>query len=83
MLPVIGLCVGLIALPEEFYEVWCVEQCDREASTIRRTWPTRGLQTWGEKRQDGEEYLEVAWRKEQEDNTRLAWIKLERYEELV
>ena len=35
-----GLCVGLITCPEESYRVWCV--CDREASIMRRPWPTRG-----------------------------------------
>jgi hypothetical protein len=29
-----GLCVGLITRPE---------QCDREASTVRRPWPTRAV----------------------------------------
>jgi len=35
-----GLCVGLITHPEEPYQVWCV--CHREASIMRRPWPTRG-----------------------------------------
>jgi hypothetical protein len=35
-----GLCVGLITRPEESYRVWCI--CDREASIMRRPWPTRG-----------------------------------------
>jgi hypothetical protein len=34
-----GLCVGLITRPEESYCVSC--ECDREASTIKRPWPTR------------------------------------------
>jgi hypothetical protein len=38
-----GLCVGLITRPEESYEMWCVEECDREASIIRKLWPTRGF----------------------------------------
>jgi hypothetical protein len=42
-----GLCFGLITRPEESYRVWCV--CDREASIMRRTWPTRGCRTIGEK----------------------------------
>jgi hypothetical protein len=38
-----GLCVGLITRPEESYRVWCVlTECDREASLMRRPWPTRG-----------------------------------------
>jgi len=36
----IGLCVGLITHPEESYRLWCVVVCDREASTMRRPWPT-------------------------------------------
>jgi hypothetical protein len=36
-----GQCIGLITHPEECYR--CVEsECDREASTRRRPWPTRG-----------------------------------------
>jgi hypothetical protein len=35
-----GLCVGLNTHPEKSYRVWCV--CDREASTMRKPWPTRG-----------------------------------------
>jgi hypothetical protein len=43
-----GLCVGLITRPEESYRVRCVSECDREASTGRRSWPTRGLlRLWG------------------------------------
>jgi hypothetical protein len=30
-----GLCVGLITRPEEFYRVWCVSECDREAPILR------------------------------------------------
>jgi hypothetical protein len=37
-----GLCVGLITRPEESYRVWCVSECDREASKMRRSWPNRG-----------------------------------------
>jgi hypothetical protein len=33
-----GICDGLITSPEESYRVWC----DRDASTVRRPWPTRG-----------------------------------------
>jgi hypothetical protein len=36
------LCVGLITLPEESYRLWCVSECDREASIMRRPWPTGG-----------------------------------------
>jgi len=35
-------CVGLITRPEESYRVWCVAECDREASISRRPWTTRG-----------------------------------------
>jgi hypothetical protein len=31
-----GLCVGLITRPEESYRVWCVSECDRETSILRR-----------------------------------------------
>jgi hypothetical protein len=34
------LCLGVITRVEESYRVWCV--CDREASILRRPWPTRG-----------------------------------------
>jgi hypothetical protein len=40
VLPGRGLCVGLIMYPEESYRVWC--ECDREASIMRKPWPTRG-----------------------------------------
>jgi hypothetical protein len=36
----IGLCVGLIAHPEEPYPVVCV--CDRETSIMRRPWSSSG-----------------------------------------
>jgi hypothetical protein len=35
-----SLCVGLIIRPEESYGVCCVE-CDCEALTMRRPWPSR------------------------------------------
>jgi hypothetical protein len=35
-----GLCDISITRPEESYRLWCV--CDREASTMRRPWPTMG-----------------------------------------
>jgi hypothetical protein len=37
-----GLWVGLITRPEESYRTWCVSECDREASIMRRPWPTGG-----------------------------------------
>jgi hypothetical protein len=44
-----GLCVGLITRPEESYRVW-VSECEREASIMRRPWPTTGLSRhWGKK----------------------------------
>jgi hypothetical protein len=42
-----GPCVGLITRPEESYRVWCVTQCDREASITRRPWPTGGCWAMG------------------------------------
>ena len=35
-----GPCVGPITRPEESYRLWCVSACDREASILRRPWPT-------------------------------------------
>jgi hypothetical protein len=37
-----GLCLVLITRREESYQVWYVSVCDREASIMRRHWPTRG-----------------------------------------
>jgi hypothetical protein len=37
-----GLCVGLITRPEESYRMCSVSEWDREASTMRRPWHTRG-----------------------------------------
>jgi hypothetical protein len=45
-----GLCVGLITPPEESYRVWCVSECDREASITRRPWPIRGCCADGKKK---------------------------------
>jgi hypothetical protein len=42
-----GLCVGLITCPEKSYREWCV--FDREASTMKRPWPTRVSSTTGGK----------------------------------
>ena len=39
-----GLCVGLITHTEESYRLWC-ERVFREASIMRRPWPTRGCCT--------------------------------------
>jgi hypothetical protein len=44
-----GLCVGLLTHPEESYRVWCVSECDREASIMGRPWPNRGCCAIGEK----------------------------------
>jgi hypothetical protein len=44
-----GLCVGLISRPEECYRLWCVSECDREASIIRSPWPTGGCCAMGKK----------------------------------
>ena len=38
-----GLFVGPITRPEESC---CVSECGREASTMRKTWPTRAVQLW-------------------------------------
>jgi hypothetical protein len=40
VLPGRDLCVWLITRPEESYRLWCVSDCDREASTMRRAWPS-------------------------------------------
>ena len=37
-----GLCVELIARPEESYRLWCVVVCELETSRKRRPWPTGG-----------------------------------------
>ena len=49
-----GLCVGLITRPEESYRCG-VSECDREASTMKRPWPTGGLLSHGKK--DPKQYL--------------------------
>jgi hypothetical protein len=45
----IGICDGLITHAEESYRVWCVSECDREASEMRRPWPTGGCCAIGKK----------------------------------
>jgi hypothetical protein len=40
--------VGMITRPEESY-LCGVSECNREASTMRRPWPTRGSCAMGEK----------------------------------
>jgi hypothetical protein len=40
-----GLCVGLITRPEQSYRLRCVSEYNREASTMRRPWPTGGCCT--------------------------------------
>jgi len=44
-----GLCDGLISRPGEPYRVGCLTECDHEASTIRRPWPTEGCCAMGKK----------------------------------
>jgi hypothetical protein len=44
-----GLCDGPIPRPEESYRLWCVSECDREASIMKRPWPPRGCCAIGKK----------------------------------
>jgi hypothetical protein len=45
-----GLCVELITCPEEWYQMCGVSpEFDREASPVRRPWPTRGVAPWKKK----------------------------------
>jgi len=44
-----GLCVGLITRLEESYTECGASECDREASIVRRPWPTGGLWSMIEK----------------------------------
>jgi hypothetical protein len=37
-----GLCVGPVTRPEESYRLWCVSECNRESSIMRRP-----LAHWG------------------------------------
>ena len=39
-----GFCFGLITRPEESYIECGASEFDREASTVRRPWPTGGYQ---------------------------------------
>jgi len=39
-----GLCDGLITCPEESYRMWCVSECDRKASRVRKPCSTMGCQ---------------------------------------
>jgi hypothetical protein len=43
-----GLCDRLITRPEESYRVWC--ECDREATIMRRPWPTGSCCAVGKKK---------------------------------
>ena len=43
-----GIWVGLITRPEEYYRV-CCDWFDREASTMRRPWPTRSYRVMEKK----------------------------------
>jgi hypothetical protein len=44
-----GLCVELVPRTEESYRVWCVYQCDREASFLTRPRPPKGCRAIGKK----------------------------------
>jgi hypothetical protein len=44
-----GFCVGLITHPEQSYQVWCLSECDRDASIMSGPWPTGGYWATGEK----------------------------------
>jgi len=44
-----GLCVWPITHPEESYRVWCLSECDGEASIMSRPWTTGGCCTMGKK----------------------------------
>jgi hypothetical protein len=52
-----GLCVGLITRPEESYRLWCVSECDREASTIRRPWHITACYAIGTKLYNALQYI--------------------------
>ena len=47
-----GLCFGLITRTEESYRVCGVSECDREASIMRRAWPTGGCCSLGRRIND-------------------------------
>jgi hypothetical protein len=55
-----GLCIWLISRPEETFRVWCV-WCDREASIMRRPWPTRGCYATKEKKSQKTILLSVSF----------------------
>jgi hypothetical protein len=46
VLPGRGLCDGLITRPGESYRMWCVSECDSEASIMRGPWPTGAVAPW-------------------------------------
>jgi hypothetical protein len=52
-----GLCAGPIPRPEESYRLWCVSECDREASIMGRPWPTGGLLRHAKTAQDVLNYV--------------------------
>jgi hypothetical protein len=45
-----GLCNGLITRPEEFYQVWCVSDCDLETSKRGRPRPDLGWLRHGKRK---------------------------------
>jgi hypothetical protein len=44
------VCDGPITRPEESYRMWYVSECDREATIMRRPWPTSGCRVIGRRR---------------------------------
>jgi hypothetical protein len=44
-----GLCDELITRPEESYRLWCVSECDCEASITSGPWPTGAVAPWKKK----------------------------------
>jgi len=52
-----GLLVGPVIHSKD--PTMCLSECDREASTMRRSWPTRGCCTMGDKFLEVEEHLSV------------------------
>ena len=45
-------CEEPIIRPEEFYRLWCVIECDLEASKMRWPWPALGRSVTGKKKTD-------------------------------